>query len=376
MGFQAHVLRFELEATSEIHLRHHKGSAFRGAFLHALRTDFCTNPSLRSCHVCSIHNSCPVCFLVSTTDDDNNRGVDTPRPYVIEPPLDSREVYYPRDGLDFNVVLFSRALSLFPYVIVAVRRMGELGLGASRGRFILREVWAVEPLAGLQQRVLRRGDDLVKVPNIPVEHDQVMEMATRLPRPVVPNPHSPVADSHFPVLDRHSPVADRHSLVADSHSPVADRHSPVPNPYSLFPIPSSNIKLRFKTPLRLVTNGELVHRLSFATLMRRLFERLSTLWGAYADESLSLDFPTLLTQAELVRVAEDNTRWVELERYSNRQQRRMPMGGLVGDIAFEGDLAPFLPWLIWGSITHLGKYAVMGNGWYELRSEQGVGNRE
>ncbi|MDA8186701.1 MAG: CRISPR system precrRNA processing endoribonuclease RAMP protein Cas6 [Dehalococcoidales bacterium] len=320
-GLQAHILRFEAEATSDIHLRHHKGSALRGAFLHALRTDFCTNPSLASCHACSIHTSCPVCFLVSTIDEDGGRGSDAPRPYIIEPPVDARELYRPGDPLVFNIVLFSRALSMFPYVVIAAQRMGEFGLGIGRGRFALREVWAVEPVAGVQQRVLRRGDDLVKVPDLPIGHKQVFEVA-------------------------------RHLECGASE----------------------NLKVRFKTPLRLVTNGQLVHRLSFATLMRRLFERLTVLWDAYAGEPLALDFADVLACAEQIGVSYDNTRWLDLDRYSTRQGRPLPMGGLVGEIAFQGDLAPFLPWLQWGTITHVGKYAVMGNGWYELG--QGTGNRE
>lgn len=355
MAFQAHILRFEAEATSEIRLHHHKGSALRGAFFHALRTDHCANPSLPSCRPCHVHDTCPICFLVSTIDDASGRGADVPRPYVVEPPIDAREIYRPGDRLDFNIILFSRALSLFPYVIVAARRMGEIGLGIGRGKFHLREVWAIEPLGGVQQRVLRQGDNLVRVPDVPVEHAQVVEAAKLLARPTAP----------------------------DSHSPTPTPHSLHLTPYSPLPTPSFNIKLRFKTPLRLVTDGRLVQRLSFATLVRRLFERLSALWDAYAGEPLQQedgplagDFATLLALADQVRAVEDETRWVELSRYSARQQRRMPMGGLVGEITFAGDLMPFLPWLIWGSITHVGKYAVMGNGWYEIERVEGIESRE
>jgi hypothetical protein len=45
----------------------------------------------------------------------------------------------------------------------------------------------------------------------------------------------------------------------------------------------------------------------------------------------------------------------------------VPMGGLVGSVTLEGELEPFLPWLVWGSLTHVGKDAAMGNG--QLRLE-------
>jgi hypothetical protein len=31
------------------------------------------------------------------------------------------------------------------------------------------------------------------------------------------------------------------------------------------------------------------------------------------------------------------------------------------------DWSPFWPWLVWGQFVHVGKDAVKGNGWYEIR---------
>lgn len=341
--------------TEQIRLGQHKGSALRGALLHALRSGFCANPGLKSCSVCSIRGSCPVCFLASTIDDDGGRGIDAPRPYVIRPPIDGKRTYEPGERLTFDLVLFSRALSLFPYVILAAKRMGEAGLGVNRGQFELREVWAVEPVGGSQQRILRQGDDLVKAPNIPIVHAEVVSAAEWLQRG---------ASRRSTEVDRDPPSAVNPRALET----VLDAQSSM-KAEAFAPSESSSVKLRFRTLLRLVTSGRLVHRLSFATLMRRLFERLSVLWDAYAEEPLALDFAALLASAEGVRAMEDTTRWIEMDRYSSRQKRQMPMGGLMGQITFDGDLRPFLPWLVWGSIAHVGKYATMGNGWYELMVE-------
>jgi hypothetical protein len=45
----------------------------------------------------------------------------------------------------------------------------------------------------------------------------------------------------------------------------------------------------------------------------------------------------------------------------------LPMSGLVGSVVLAGELEPFLPWLVWASLTHVGKDAAMGNG--QLRLE-------
>jgi hypothetical protein len=74
----------------------------------------------------------------------------------------------------------------------------------------------------------------------------------------------------------------------------------------------------------------------------------------------------LLEKAELVQVAEDQTSWLDRSSYSRRRQASTPTGGLVGEIAFEGELEVFLPYLVWGQFTHVGKDVTRGNGWYQI----------
>jgi CRISPR-associated endoribonuclease Cas6 len=47
--------------------------------------------------------------------------------------------------------------------------------------------------------------------------------------------------------------------------------------------------------------------------------------------------------------------WVDWERYSNRQETKMKMGGFIGSITFEGELEPFLQFLVLGEYIHVGK---------------------
>ncbi|MBI1884774.1 MAG: CRISPR system precrRNA processing endoribonuclease RAMP protein Cas6 [Chloroflexi bacterium] len=129
----------------------------------------------------------------------------------------------------------------------------------------------------------------------------------------------------------------------------------------------SGATLELLTPTRLVADGALVKRLTFPVFLRRLLRRLTDLTRTATGGHPGFDHEALLQQAEDVRVAEDRTRWVDVPSYSSRQGRFTPIGGLVGEVTFEGDLKPFAPWLIWGSITHVGKDATKGGGWYRLR---------
>jgi hypothetical protein len=75
----------------------------------------------------------------------------------------------------------------------------------------------------------------------------------------------------------------------------------------------------------------------------------------------------LVRSAAAVRTVAEETRWVELRSYSTRQRRATPIGGLVGSVAFStDDWRPYLPWLVWGQFTHVGKDAVKGDGWYRV----------
>jgi len=57
---------------------------------------------------------------------------------------------------------------------------------------------------------------------------------------------------------------------------------------------------------------------------------------------------------------------MDIERYSRRQERRIPMGGLVGSVTYRGPLDEFLPWLALGEHVHVGKNTVFGMGKYRL----------
>ncbi|MCB1036939.1 MAG: CRISPR system precrRNA processing endoribonuclease RAMP protein Cas6, partial [Acidobacteria bacterium] len=55
-----------------------------------------------------------------------------------------------------------------------------------------------------------------------------------------------------------------------------------------------------------------------------------------------------------------------LHRFSNRQQQRHRLQGLLGQITLAGDLEPFLPLLQSAEILHVGKNATMGLGRVEV----------
>ncbi len=313
--FIAYQLEFHCRAVSAVVLPRNNGSMLRGALLAALRHSFCLNKKLSSCLACDVAEACPICRLATTVDRDSNRGVEVPRPFVLKPILGGPRIYQPDEEFAFGVTLFGGAQAMFPYVMLAIRDMGDFGIGDRRespGRFTVARACAVNPFTGASETLYRDDEGTVRVPQLAVMDDHVTVYAARLPR--------------------------------------------------------HTVQLELLTPLRLVADGALVHRLSFRVLVQRLLRRLTDLYTYHCGATLELDFPAFIKSAEQVTVAADGTRWLDLSSYSSRRHTTTPVGGLIGHICFSGDVAPFLRYLLWGQVTHVGKDATRGNGWYRIGS--------
>ncbi len=127
----------------------------------------------------------------------------------------------------------------------------------------------------------------------------------------------------------------------------------------------SILHLRLITPLRLIYREKLVKRLEFHHLIRALLRRIQVLYYYNVSEDLpSIPAKDLIEASEKVRTKKAYLKWYDWERYSYRQNRRMVLGGLVGEISFEGYLEPFFSLLKAGEILHCGKNTSFGLGKY------------
>lgn len=326
--FMAHRLRFVAEVVTPVRMNEFMGGSLRGVFFNALIQGFCMNrPVLRDggCLACPLVQTCPVAFLAATLDPQSDRGRDVSRPYTIEPLLavGEREGRGAGERFEFGLTMFARALNLFPYVVLSLERMGRSGIGRKveengrrRGTFRVSEVWAENPITGERRAVLRAGEGLVTVPDVPVTHAQVCALEA--------------------------------------------------------PRPGSRVRIDFLTPTRLIHHGQLVDRSDFRTLFQRLMERLAALAHAFSDTPLDevLKY-RLVGLAGQVRRVEEGTRWVQVEGYSSRQGGKTSISGILGHAVYQAeDWASFWPWLKWSELIHVGKNAVKGEGWLRV-SEDG-----
>jgi len=63
-----------------------------------------------------------------------------------------------------------------------------------------------------------------------------------------------------------------------------------------------------------------------------------------------------------VEIAENQLGWFDWKRYSNRQEQKMYMGGMVGSVTYEGAVGEFLPLLKLCERVHVGKGTSFGLG--------------
>jgi hypothetical protein len=300
-------LTLTLRALAPARLPPYKGSMLRGAFGHALRRTVCAMGPEQPCESCQLRQACvyPRIFETFIEDDPEGdpppflRGLPSaPRPYVFEP-NDDRLDFRAGDPLAFDLLLIGQAVDLQAYVLLAVERMARAGLGAARAPFELIRAEVPTP-DGTRRTLFENG---------------------RATGPAAP-----------PMLPR------RDGLDA------------------------TRATIRLLTPLRFKERGHLSTTLDFRSLVLSMIRRtLELAWFHVPGAEIDWTFRPLLDRAAAIR-STPTLAWHDWDRYSNRQQRKVTLGGLLGTLDLEGDLTPFAPLLRTAEILHVGKGTTFGLG--------------
>ena len=302
--------RFALTLEEAASLPRYKGSTLRGGFGHSFKRQVCLQRARETCEGCLLRNVCPYGILFEPSPPADSEVLSTqsdiPLPFVLEPPLDGKQEYEPGDDLTFGLTLVGRAIEHLPYFVMAFGALGRRGLGRDRARYTLSSVTAVDIL---QDRTFTVYSD----------HDEVLR------------------DSDL--------AANATALNHDGGKSPANR-----------------LAIDFLTPTQLKHEGRFHRRPDFHVLVRALLRRTSSLAYFHCGERWDTGYRGWIERAEMVRTVEARTGPVEVWRYSRRQGQRVSLGGPVGQMVYEGDLAPFRPLLALGEWIHVGKASVFGNG--------------
>ena len=306
------VARFELalRALDPIKLPPHAGSTLRGGFGRAFRRIGCAAAALGA-EQCALGDRCPYHYIFETPVPAGSpilaKVGTAPRPFVIEPPLDTRGVYERGDCVTVGLVLVGRAIDYLPYFIHTFEQLGAAGLGPGRGRF--------------------RVDSIASVP---------------------------VSGFSTVIYD-----GSRRRLATDVPTSGVDQ---LPQP----PKDCVSITLVLLTPTRLVHDGENATPADFHVLFRNVLRRVNFLNHFHCGGELCQEVTSFIAVAQAVRTVDARLQWQQWDRYSARQDRRVPMGGFTGSLVYVGVPPTLWSWLAFGEYVHVGKGATFGLGQYRV----------
>ena len=299
--------RFHCRLDRNAALPAYKGSTFRGAFGIALKQVVCALKR-QSCDDCLLRGQCLYTRVFETplalAPEKKSRMAQVPHPFVIQPPL-TEQTHFPAGAdFDFELLLFGEFNQHLPYFIYAFDRMGHTGLGKKlNGR---RAAFTLE--------------------TVHLNNAEIYSKTTR-------------------------------SIQMKEYVPLLR----LPDPATADP-PTTRVRITLETPLRLKYRNRFKADLPFHVLVRAMLRRISSLMATYGNGEPALDYTDLVARAENIKITDSTLKWVDLRRYSNRQNSKLFIGGLAGTITYQGDMTDYLPLIEFCSKTHIGKQTAFGLG--------------
>lgn len=315
--------QFNFAVETPLHLNFYSGSMLRGAFGHALRQLSCMT-KMADCKTCPLYRTCPYPAIFETPPPEHHSlqaFTEIPPPYIIEPPPLGSKDYQPGDTLSFSMVLIGTAIPQLPLIIYAWQRALARGLGKFQSRASLLDVSLVLHQPHSQTEACKRA--------------------------VI-----------YTALEGASVINHEHLLNKDSFDYSAAA--------------AQSVTLSVKTPLRILKKGRtLSHDMTGRDFIMSLVRRYYLLEEFHTAHYQAPDFSELAELAQAI-TAETRFRWCDWVRYSNRQQQKMVLGGVLGDIKLTGRLQPFLPIIQLGQWLHAGNKTTFGMGLYAIEKREGL----
>jgi hypothetical protein len=228
-----------------------------------------------------------------------------PHPFILDVPPRSVPIAV-GGAVELGVTLVGRATAHLAYIVFAMTRAGEQGLGKGKGKLALGQVdQETAPGTNEWKTIYFAGESL----------------------------------------------------------------EPLPVGKAVAPAVPASLKLVIQTPLRVKRAERLVpaEDFRFSDLYSSLLRRISMLSYFHTDAPLETDFAALSAAAKTIEFKDASFWWRDWTRYSSRQKTEMQLGGIVGEATLPGaGLEPFWPYLWLGQFVNAGHNTSMGLGRYSL----------
>jgi hypothetical protein len=296
------------------------GNSLRSGFGARLRDTACINRDHQEdCATCYHQSQCIYDSIYNARilpgKQNLRRTADPPRPFAMMPPNSGN--YSAGAQAAFGFTLFGQAQEHLPYFLLALKALGESGLGSGYrtglGRFDLESVDCIG--YGTRSAVLS-GDTVFSGEQLcTVSYQDILS----------------ASEEHF-----------------------------------------GDVTLIFKTPAQIKENGLYTAAPSFRGLLSRILSRANSLAELYGSGVLcsSEEALHILGQSRLATISNAATRSILAERYFHKQKgKTKPIAPFfIGELTYSGEFSrEIMALLELGRHIHVGKMATFGNGVYEIR---------
>jgi hypothetical protein len=296
---------------------HQRAVLWRGAFGAVFRSLVCHDLDL-ACEACPLRAVCPFPRVFAPSVVEARLAIarlrDPPRPFVLFDPHPASPSLPSGEPLALGFTVVGTAVVELPYFVVALRRLGDDGIGRGRARFRVDAVRCVDAARLSGEAVYTRGSELVRPIRLPLRARDLMR---------------PGDDA-----------AGR--LLVTFVTPTDVRGG------------STDATISGEAP-------------AFGNLVRRARDRAGALATFFGGGPLGHDPRAVGAAADGVTIARAEIARREIARRSTRTRQRHPVGGVVGAVVYEGaGVAVAMPWLRLAEALGVGKHATFGNGRIEV----------
>ncbi len=318
----------EFESLDNISFPELPGSAFRGVFGICLRAECCIAKG-QECHRCQLLRVCPYNIIFERAipaDGDNVIRDDTAKPYIFETVNLSRQFARKGELFSIRVKLFGADPAYTKYIIKAMGAAGRRGVNANRKRFRL-------------TRVARAScNGIFTVYRYMDSHQlDIRDCHLRIECPDTASEIQVIIPENMPIIlkARNSEHGSKRGVAISPEDFTARKFLTTAIRRTLCLYDHYGRK---KDP-----SGKGL--LPFSTLPE--------------NELTDLAYGIELTDAVLLPKT--------CTRYSNRSREKTSLQGFYGHFTLKGDLTPFIPYLWFCAVCHLGSYSIMGLGGFGVR---------
>jgi hypothetical protein len=316
--FNISKLYITLRTREDIVLPIFKESALRGGFGSTFKRMVCVHSMEKTCCQCILANKCAFSVIFSPSQNDEGflkHHIAIPRPFAlyINP---NKTAFLQQDKIKIEMLLIGKAIEYFPYVFLSLQELGNTGWGkpnakGERGKFTIEKI-----------------EELTEEGSKRIIYEENKKEAGLMPKGFILKN----------ALERQY----------------------VQNKCGRF-------KTVFETPVRMKKDKKIVTYPEFYILIRTVIHRLNSFSYFYGDGNLLKGAAPIIEKAKKVRIIECKTNFEQFPYYSKRQNEKLYLGGLVGEVVYEGNLALFYNYLKSAELLGIGKNTTFGFGRMRLQ---------